>query len=219
MACVPRLDSFSYTTSLLGYVLLNLQYILTCPCAAAIEFKIDKATPTALETEYTARCFYKAKFCLESRRSRDVIAWAEKQVTDISHAMLQTIGLPITNLDIQLNIVCLLADRPYALICHDIFVGECDPTVRSHIKSSVSQPIHEVFKKHNTAFMQRNKKFDATIHAEFTRLQRLDKGSRPYFVDTMNPAIYVDGVRTEPGENQDELDESAEESADDEQNH
>ncbi|KAI1192850.1 hypothetical protein F5X97DRAFT_63914 [Nemania serpens] len=173
-----------------------------------MEFSIDTATATALHTDRTARCLYRAKFGLASRKSRDVIAWAQSGVMDLTRAMLQTASVPVANLDIHLNIVCLLSNRPYALICYDVFLDGCDPAARLRIEASTSQPIHEIIKKHHTAYAQRNKKLDATIRAEFTKLQGFDKGPRPYFVDTLNPPIYIDGVRTEPGENQDEVDES-----------
>ena len=38
---------------------------------------------------------------------------------------------------------------------------------------------------------------DARIATEFARLQNLDKGPLPYFVDTMHPPIYDEGVRVE----------------------
>ena len=36
---------------------------------------------------------------------------------------------------------------------------------------------------------------DEFVGMEFSRVQDQDKGERPYFVDTVNPPVYENGVR------------------------
>jgi len=160
-----------------------------------MEVDIAPETREALEADLTVRCLYRAKFNLDSRHSEAVIAWAETLVRTFSSSMLEKMGQRTTAVNIQLNVIQLLRSRKYALICFDIFL--CDDRLRLEIDQSLEQPIHEVLQKGNVHRVQRNRRLDATVAAEYRRRRSVDKGPRPYFADLANPPVYDNGNRIE----------------------
>ncbi len=162
-----------------------------------MEVKIAPETRAALEANLTLRCLYMAKFHLDSRHSKVVIPWAQSLAERFSSAMLEAIGQQTADVSIQLNMIQLLRTRKIALISYDLFLKECDKRVRDEIDRSLKQPVHEISQRGNVYYMRRNEKVDARVAAEYMRMGSSDKGPRPFFADTMNPPVYVDGRRIE----------------------
>jgi hypothetical protein len=173
-----------------------------CPIAATdttykMKVEIDPETISALETNLTVRCLYRLKFDLDSRQSEPVICWADAQVKVFSSILLKNMNRKAANITTELLMVQLLASRKTALVCHDLFLEDCSEQVRNETHRCVDQPIHDITKRGDIYRFRRNKRLDATIAAEYTRIQRFDKGPRPYFADALNPPEYQDGKRIE----------------------
>ena len=166
-----------------------------------MEVDIAPETREALEANRTVRCLYRAKFRLESRHSRPVIAWAETLVRTLCGSMLEKMGQQAATADIQLNVVELLRGQSYAFLCFDVFLEDCDGRVRREIDQSLEQPIHDISRRGNVHYVRRHKGLDAIVAREYRRKRSLDKGPRPYFADFQNPPLYDGGVRVERPEN------------------
>ena len=156
-----------------------------------METQIAPETYAALKADATIRFLYKVKFNLDSRHSGPVIAWAESRANAVGRAILNAIGREAASVKIQMVMVQLLSIRKYALLCFDLYLEDCTKPAR------IQRPIHEVSERGNAYVVWRSKRMDARIATEFARRQNLDKGSLPYFVDTMHPPIYDEGVRVE----------------------
>lgn len=137
------------------------------------------------------RFLYKAKFDLDSRYSEPVIAWAERLAQTVSGAMLKAIGQEAASVTTQMNMIQLLRVRKYALICFDLFSEGCNE------RAQMQQPIHEISARGNAYHVRRNKQLDAMVTEQFTRMQNVDKGPRPYFADALHPPLYDEGIRVE----------------------
>ncbi|KAK4152619.1 hypothetical protein C8A00DRAFT_16106, partial [Chaetomidium leptoderma] len=98
---------------------------------------------------------------------------------------------------IHLTVIQLPTHRPYALICYDLFLHECDKDSRSHFSQNLNQPIHEIIKRANSYHVIRSKRLDEMVASEYKHLQECDNGPLPYFVDALYPPLYVDGRRIE----------------------
>ena len=156
-----------------------------------MEVQLDPETYASLEAGTTIRFFYRVKFKLDSRHSGPVIAWAESRVTAVSCAILKHIGREAAGVIVQMLMVQLLSVRNYALLCFDLVSEDCTKPAR------VQRPIHEISERGNAYVVWRSKRLDARIATEFARRQDLDKGPMPYFVDTLHPPMYDEGVRVE----------------------
>lgn len=156
-----------------------------------MEVQITPETRAALEADTTLRFLIRAKFNLDSRHSQPAIAWAESLAKAVSSAMLKSIGRKAAIVVIQMNMVQLLNIRGYALVCFDLIFEECNERAQSR------QPIHLISKRGTAYHVRRNKRLDATVAAEYTRMHDLDKGPRPYFADTKHPPVYDEGIRLE----------------------
>ncbi|KAK4151983.1 hypothetical protein C8A00DRAFT_44895 [Chaetomidium leptoderma] len=164
-----------------------------------MEFQIDKETRAALEANLNIRFFFRLKMKPGSRHSSDIIPWAQTKADKVTKAMLEAIGrqAPNLNVDMQLNIVSLLRNRPYALLCYDLFLDEGDEQVRGDFSQAVRQPIYEVIKRGKTFHVLRSKKMDAIVAGEYEMLQHYDEGPRPSFTDGLNPPLYDERKRVE----------------------
>jgi hypothetical protein len=114
---------------------------------------------------------------------------------------MDAIGRSAGHPAVQLNVVRLMATRPYAFFCYDVFLQECDEQVRDEVAQKAQQPIHEIIKRGNVYHVIRRKHLDALVAAHYQNMMDVDKGPRPYFADELHPPIYVDGKRIERSKN------------------
>ncbi|KAH6623715.1 hypothetical protein F5144DRAFT_595837 [Chaetomium tenue] len=161
------------------------------------EYHIDKETRAALQANTGVRFLLRAKRTLESRHSSDIIPWAQNLSEKITRAVAEAAGYELTHFTIQYNVVRLLSHRPYAFICYDLFLHECDEEARNQFSQNTQRPIHEIIKRGNSCHVIRSKRMDGPVATKYRRLQQSDNGPRPYFADSLYPALYVDGRRIE----------------------
>ena len=156
-----------------------------------MEIQIAPETRAALEAGTYMRFLYKAKFNLDSRHSEPVIAWAGGLAKVVSGAMLKDVGREASSVTTQMNMIQLLRVRKYALICFDLCFEDCNE------QAQMKQPVHEISARGNAYHVRRNQQLDAMVAEEFTRMQEVDKGPRPYFADALHPPLYDEGRRVE----------------------
>lgn len=166
----------------------------------------DPRTRTALENDHTLRIVLKVKYSPDkSRRSADVIPWAEKLAKSVSRAALKEVGNPNADFEVSLNIIQMLGSPDYVYICYDIFRAECDQNVRLQTQESLQQPIHYVSRRGGTYLMRKDARVEALTSASYSDMRKLDKGELPLFSDLKFPPCYVFGKRIEePGRSQEE---------------
>ena len=118
------------------------------------------------------------------------LALVQVSRTALHPAMLEQVGRQ----SVQLLVVQLLNRRPYALICYDLFLYECDEQARNNINKDVYLPVYVIVKRGNVYHVRRDKKSDATVAIQYVDFQNFDKGPLPYFSDYKNPPLYDGGV-------------------------
>ena len=80
--------------------------------------QIDSESRTALKTDSILRCFYKARFTLDSRLSRPVTAWAGSLMETFCRALLQSIRL--TGPDRETGMAAMDEQPlPWTSCCHE----------------------------------------------------------------------------------------------------
>ncbi|KAL2150896.1 hypothetical protein VTH82DRAFT_5994 [Thermothelomyces myriococcoides] len=161
------------------------------------EYHIDDETRMALQTKAGVRFLLRAKLKAESRHSSDVIPWAQNLSKNVAKAVVEAAGHQLTHFAIHLNVIKLLSRRPYAFICYDLFLHECDKDSQSQFSQNPNKPIYEIIKRGNNYHVIRSKRLDDMVASEYKNLQECDHGPQPYFVDTLFPPLYVDGRRIE----------------------
>jgi hypothetical protein len=109
--------------------------------------QIDSKSHTALNTDSTLRCLYKARFTLDSRLSKPVTAWADSLVETFCRALLQSIDREATTIDKSL--LMLKVHKRHILICFNLFLEECDAQLRKEVEQSNKQPIYSISQKAN----------------------------------------------------------------------
>ncbi|EAQ83165.1 predicted protein [Chaetomium globosum CBS 148.51] len=127
------------------------------------EYHIDKETRAALQAKTGVRFLLCAKRTLESRRSSDIIPWAQNLSEKITRAVVEAAGHELTHFAIQYNVVRLLSHRPYAFICYDLFIHECDEEARNQFSQNTQRPIHEIIKRGNSCHVIRSKRMDSPV--------------------------------------------------------
>ncbi|KAJ5459240.1 hypothetical protein N7530_011184 [Penicillium desertorum] len=149
-----------------------------------MEIQVAAQTRTALKANLTLRCVLRDKYRHTSRRSADVIPWAQSRVERLSNA---------------LNVIQMLGLRNIVYIFYDLFLHECDKQVRTEITESFSKkrPIHMITRKGKVYIMRRDKRRDEDVANQYTRKSSIDKGPLPYFSDLTDPPFYSDGRRIE----------------------
>ncbi|KAJ5333445.1 hypothetical protein MYU51_014169 [Penicillium brevicompactum] len=158
----------------------------------------DPGTRMALENDLTLRIVLKTKYKPDkSRRSADVIPWAEKLAERVSRAAFEEVGKPNAEFEISLNIIQMLGSPDYVYICYDIFRADCDQNVRLQIKESLQQPIHYASRRGGVYIMRKDPRIEAFASASYTEMRKLDKGELPLFSDLRYPPCYVFGKRVE----------------------
>jgi hypothetical protein len=95
------------------------------------EYHVDDETRAALQTMAGVRFLLRAKLKAESRHSSDVIPWARNLSENTTKDVVEAAGHQLTHFAIHLNVIKLPSRRPYALICYDLFLYECDRDSRS----------------------------------------------------------------------------------------
>lgn len=165
-------------------------------------YQFSKETCEALEANLTIRFLVRVKQRFQSRHSKPVIAWAEAKAQAISYALLKKMGQEDTKFDVHINVIELLDDRTRTFFCFDLFLEGCEEETRNAVGRSTRQPIHYLFKKANLCFARRNERLDGVVAGEFENIRSADSGPTPYFVDLKNPPVYVDGVRVEQSEDE-----------------
>lgn len=161
-----------------------------------MDIRIAPETRAALEAGTHMRFLYRAKFTLDSRHSKPVIAWTEKRAKKLSGAMLKDVGREESSVTTQMIMVQLLRIRKIALICFDLCFEECECKCNEGAQMK-QPPVHMISIRGKTCHVQRNKQLDARVAAEFTTMQDHDKGPLPYFADSLNPPVYDMGRRVE----------------------
>ncbi|KAL2162225.1 hypothetical protein VTH06DRAFT_7138 [Thermothelomyces fergusii] len=162
------------------------------------EYHIDDETRAALRTKPGVRFLLRAKLKAETRHSSDVIPWAKNLSEKVTKAVIEAAGHhdQLDHFAVRLNAI-QLSHRPYAFICYDLFLRECDEDARSRFSQDPHQPIHQVIKRAKSYHVIRSRRLDDRVAKEYKHLQEYDKGPRPYFVDPLYPPLYVDGRRVE----------------------
>ena len=161
------------------------------------EYHIDNETRAALQAKAGMRFLLRAKLRTESRHSSDVIPWAQTISEEVTKVVAEAAGHQLAHFAIHLNVIRLLRRRPYALICYDLFLHECDEDSRSQFSQNPDHPIHQIIKRSKSYHVIRSKPLDDRVASECKNLQECDNGPPPYFEDSSYPPVYVDGRRVE----------------------
>ncbi|OQE16618.1 hypothetical protein PENFLA_c027G09417 [Penicillium flavigenum] len=168
-----------------------------------MEVQVAAQTRTALQTDLTLRCLLRDKYRHKSRRSADVISWAQSHVGRLSNAVLREVGQQTAGFSIQMNMIQMLGLRDLVYICYDLFLDECDKQVRTEISESFSteRPIHQITRKGDVYIMRRDERVDGKVARQYARMRSIDKGPLPFFSDLTDPPFYNEhGRRIERGE-------------------
>ncbi|KIH87660.1 hypothetical protein SPBR_05265 [Sporothrix brasiliensis 5110] len=102
-------------------------------------------------------------------------------------------GKQTTGYDVQMNLVSL--SRRDVLLCFDLFLKDCDAAMRSRVDQSLEEPIHFVFRKHGTYYVQPKQHLDSEVSRKYLYARSKDKGARPLYSDLDNPPLYDNGRR------------------------
>ncbi|KAF3016958.1 hypothetical protein E8E15_004767 [Penicillium rubens] len=159
---------------------------------ADMEVQVSAQTRTALKADLTLRCLLRAKFHRDaSRRSADVIPWAQSLIERLSSAVLQEVEQQTAGCSIQINMIQMLRTRNVIYICYDLFLNECDQRIRSEIsESGTKRPIHYITQKGKVYIMRRDERLDAKVAQRYVHMNGVDKGPRPFFSDLKHPPFY-----------------------------
>ena len=159
---------------------------------ADMEVQVSAQTRTALKADLTLRCLLRAKFHRDaSRRSADVIPWAQSLIERLSSAVLQEVEQQTAGCSIQINMIQMLRTRNVIYICYDLFLNECDQRIRSEIsESGTKRPIHYITQKGKVYIMRRDERLDAKVAQRYVHMSSVDKGPRPFFSDLKHPPFY-----------------------------
>jgi hypothetical protein len=110
-----------------------------------IEVKVSAQTRTVLKADLTLRCLLRAKFHRDkSRRSEDVISWAQSLVKRLSNAILRKFEQQTAGFSVYMNMLQMIGSPNVVYICYDLFLDECDERLRTKISESshMKRPIH-----------------------------------------------------------------------------
>ncbi|KAK8001317.1 hypothetical protein PG991_013539 [Apiospora marii] len=191
----------------------------------------DRESRAALEAGRTVRCLTRQKYRQECRRPTHVKAWAEKRAEKACKGLVQGLdGDPAPVLTKQLLVIYLR--RKHVYLCFDVFLppaaapkdqevdenpGDTSATTQlqsedcQHDHFKTDQPIYYLYRETEGFRLRRNKNFDKICAAHYSQIQVFDKGGLPYFMDTLKPAVYIDGILQED----DDLEEGGEEGTED----
>lgn len=165
---------------------------------ADMEVQVSAQTRTALNADLTLRCLLRAKFHRNmSRRSGDVISWAQSLVERLSSAVLREVGKQTAGFSIQMNMIQMLGAPSVVYICYDLFLDECDEQLRTEISQSfhMKRPIHQITQKGKVYIMRRDERADARVAEQYLDMSSIDKGPRPFFSDLKHPPFYDENGR------------------------
>ncbi|CAK7237053.1 hypothetical protein SBRCBS47491_009846 [Sporothrix bragantina] len=95
--------------------------------------------------------------------------------------------------DVQMNLVSL--SRRDVLLCFDLFLKDCDAAMRSRVDQSLEEPIHFVFRKRGTYYVQPKQHLNSEVSRKYHYARSKDKGARPLYSDLDNPPFYDNGRR------------------------
>jgi hypothetical protein len=168
-----------------------------------MEVQVAAQTRAALKADLTLRCVLRCKYRHKSRRSADVIPWAQSRVERLSNAVLREVGQQTAGFSIQLNVIQMLRLRNVVYIFYDLFLDECDKQVRTEITESfhTKRPIHAITRKGKVYIMRRDERADKDVAQQYAHMSSIDKGPRPFFSDLADPPFYNEhGRRIERGE-------------------
>ncbi|KAJ5102053.1 hypothetical protein NUU61_004275 [Penicillium alfredii] len=135
---------------------------------AGMEVQISTETRAALKADLTLRCVLRAKFRHDrSRRSADVIPWAQSRVVRLSSAVIQEVGQQTAGFS-------------------------CDQRLTTEISESfhLKRPIHLITQKGSGYIMRRDKRADARVAEQYLDMSSIDKGPRAFFSDLKHPPFY-----------------------------
>jgi hypothetical protein len=127
--------------------------------------------------------------------SSDILPWGQGVAENATRRLLAATARLTAKPPFLMNLV--ENGRPYALICYDLFLQECDEQVRSEVLLKTQQPIHLIIKRGNAFRFFRSKELDAPVAAFYENMIDTDKDPRPYFIDELHTPVYVDGKRIE----------------------
>lgn len=165
---------------------------------AEMEVQVSAQTRTALKADLTLRCLLRAKFHRDmSRRSGDVISWAQSLVERVNSAVLREVGQQTAGFSIQMNMIQMLGAPSVVYICYDLFLDECDERLRTEISESfhTKRPIHQITQKGKVYIMRRDERADARVAEQYLDMSSIDKGPRPFFSDLKHPPFYDENGR------------------------
>ncbi len=173
-----------------------------------MQLTVAPESSAALTKDGTIRCVLDMRYPLPSRQSSAAIAFASQWVEEFSRAIPAHLELPLGSppatstdsvtkrtADAQTHGVLLHRNRIW--VCFDLFLNDCKPEVRQRVDKSLAQPIHVIIlhESGNGYRIRRSPMLDTRVAETYKGIRESDRGPRPYFTDSQNPPIYIDGIR------------------------
>lgn len=182
--------------------------------ATKMQLTIGPESFAALTADGTIRCLLNTRYPLPSRQSSAAYALADQLVEELARAVTAQLGPPpvpsfttaedgvpstdnVTSYTADTRLHAVLLERNRLFVCFDLFLHDCKPEVRRQVDESIAQPIHIFLKSGDTCQVRRSLGLDREVAGRYAELREVDKGPRPYFVDDLSPAFYVNGKRYE----------------------
>jgi hypothetical protein len=187
--------------------------------ATNMQLTVAPESSAALTADGTIRCLLDMRYPLPSRQSSAAIAFASQWAEELARAAptqlgappvpshaIDTGGAPSTDTgsvrsyytaDAQLHAVLLNRNR--LRVCFDLFLHDCKPEARQQVDQSLAQPIHAIVihESGDGYRIRRSPALDGRVAQRYADIRDVDKGPRPYFIDDLNPPLYIDGIRFE----------------------
>jgi hypothetical protein len=188
-----------------------------------MQLTVAPESSAALAADRTIRCLLTTRYPLPSRQSSAAFALADQLVEELVRAVpaQAQLGTPpppppgvpppttakdgggapstdnVTNDTADTRLHAVLLQRNRLLVCFDLFLHDCKPNVRRQVDESIAQPIHVLVKSGDICQMRRSPMLDRQVAERYAEFREVDRGPRPYFADSLNPPLYVNGRRFE----------------------
>lgn len=163
-----------------------------------MQIEVAPESRGALIADGTLRCLFQARYTPVSRHSSVAISFARGLVKEFTDALLKHIADADTGVDtgadpkpaadVYLNVVTLRRGKRL-FICYDVFLAGCREEVRHRVEEAVDRPIHGIYEDNGVYRLRREPVWDARVSVDYAHLKKVDKGPRPYFTDSKEPAL------------------------------
>jgi hypothetical protein len=181
--------------------------------ATNMQLTIAPESSASLAADKTTRCLLTTRYPLLSRQSSAAFALADQLVEELTRAVPAQLGPPpavpsppttaedggasSTDNTADTRLHAILLQRNRLLVRFDLFLHDCKPKVRRQVDESMAQPMHILVKSGDVCQMRRSPMLDGQVAERYAHFREVDKGPRPYFADSLNPPLYVNGRRFE----------------------